>query len=288
MTSIAKRFINYYLIYKLMKYTIAVCALLGLMTKEQVNAHKHLKAVDFAEEYKDLFLQEEAEMPAEEDDEQMQMFLQESEELNLDEDVSDEDLLEYEDDEMVEYDDDDEEMVEIEENESAASESESESDKESQSSDDSSSSSDSDVQLGDDTESDDEDVQLGDVDDYGEIGAYMHNSEAHGGYTRDVPHRFTAERDDRLMNSMIQTYAREITKDGEKTGHMFLNHDDAWAASQEVIATHTQHNAVQAGKAEFENVWNHFDVNHDNLVEVERMPQFFRMLLGNSLDIDLQ
>ena len=38
----------------------------------------------------------------------------------------------------------------------------------------------------------------------------------------------------------------------------------------------------------FEDTWNHFDVNHDGLVEVERMPQFMRMLLGNALAIDLQ
>ena len=90
------------------------------------------------------------------------------------------------------------------------------------------------------------------------------------------------------MNSMIKNYAREVTKNGELTGHMFLNHNDAWAASQEVIASHKKHNANNAGKKEFEEVWNHFDVNHDGLVEVERMPQFFRMLLGNALDIDLQ
>ena len=69
---------------------------------------------------------------------------------------------------------------------------------------------------------------------------------------------------------------------------MMLNHDDAWKASQEVIANHKKHNASGADQGTFENVWNHFDVNHDGLVEVERMPQFMRMLLGNSLDIDLQ
>ncbi len=31
-----------------------------------------------------------------------------------------------------------------------------------------------------------------------------------------------------------------------------------------------------------------FDINHDGLVEVERMPQFLRYLLGNSLEIGLQ
>ena len=37
----------------------------------------------------------------------------------------------------------------------------------------------------------------------------------------------------------------------------------------------------------FDEVWNHFDVNKDGLVEVERMPQLLRMVCG-ALDIDLQ
>ena len=121
--------------------------------------------------------------------------------------------------------------------------------------------------------------------DYDEVPAYLDGAEAFGGYTRVVPAKFGEERDDRLMNSMIKNYAREIKKAGELTGHFFLNREDARAASNEVLKTHSRANAV--GSDQFEAVWNHFDVNHDGLVEVERMPQFFRMLLGNALDIDL-
>ena len=122
--------------------------------------------------------------------------------------------------------------------------------------------------------------------DYDEVPASLDGAEAFGGYTRVVPAVYGEERDDRLMNSMIKNYAREIKKAGDLTGHMFLNHDDARAAANEVLASHSSANAV--GVDQFEDIWNHFDVNHDGLVEVERMPQFFRMLLGNSLDIDLQ
>ena len=38
----------------------------------------------------------------------------------------------------------------------------------------------------------------------------MDGSEAHGGYDRVMPDRFSAERDDRLMNSLVGGYAREI------------------------------------------------------------------------------
>jgi len=44
--------------------------------------------------------------------------------------------------------------------------------------------------------------------------------------------------------------------------------------------------AVTDNASSFEEVWNHFDVNKDGLVEVERMPQMLRMMCG-ALDIDL-
>ena len=79
--------------------------------------------------------------------------------------------------------------------------------------------------------------------------------------------------------------------DGKPTGHLFLNHDDALAAATEVAANHAKWDASQGSgmvRDNFEDTWNHFDVNHDGLVEVERMPQFLRYMLGNSLDLDLQ
>ena len=57
--------------------------------------------------------------------------------------------------------------------------------------------------------SDDENVQLK-GDDYDEVPAYMDKADAHGGYKRVVPDRFTEERDDKLMESVIANYAREI------------------------------------------------------------------------------
>ena len=42
----------------------------------------------------------------------------------------------------------------------------------------------------------------------------MDESPAHGGYNRVIPNRFTEERDDRLMNTLIKQYAREVKDDG--------------------------------------------------------------------------
>ena len=72
-------------------------------------------------------------------------------------------------------------------------------------------------------------------DSYDEVPASMDGSPSDGGYTREVPEQFTQERDDRLMNSLIKNYAREVKKDGKLTGAMFCNRDDAFAASTEVV-----------------------------------------------------
>ena len=45
---------------------------------------------------------------------------------------------------------------------------------------------------------------------YDEVPASMDGSEAHGGYKRAMPDRFDAERDDRLMHSLVKNYAREV------------------------------------------------------------------------------
>ena len=69
---------------------------------------------------------------------------------------------------------------------------------------------------------------------------------------------------------------------------MFLNKEDAEKVSKEVLETHKPNYAQAADGPDFEDTWNHFDVNKDGLVEVERMPQFLRYLTNGALDIDLQ
>lgn len=137
------------------------------------------------------------------------------------------------------------------------------------------------------SDSSDEELVQGD---YSEMPAIMDGHDT--GYSRNMPSRFSEERDDRLMNSMVGAYAREIFHDGKPTGHLFLNKADARAAADEVIRDHPHEDRLQDGADydgdRFEDTWNHFDVNKDGLVEVERMPQFMRMLLGNALAIDLQ
>merc|ERR1712046_89500 len=146
------------------------------------------------------------------------------------------------------------------------------------------------IEEGSDSESDDdENVQLR-GDDYAEVPAYMDKSDAAGGYKRVVPDRFTDERDDQLMESVIKKYAREIKVEGKLTGVMMLNLEDAKALAAEVKSTHKDMGYYkQVDAMSVEDAFNHFDVNHDGLIEAERCPQFLRYLYPQgALDIDLQ
>ena len=107
---------------------------------------------------------------------------------------------------------------------------------------------------------------------YGELTAAEQGFEGAGGYKREIPQRFTEERDDRLMNSILENYAIEIKENGNPTGQFFCNKEGARALATEVRRTHKNANAYDGTKGRFDEVWNHFDVNHDGLVEADRMP----------------
>merc|ERR1711937_945339 len=132
------------------------------------------------------------------------------------------------------------------------------------------------IEEGSDSDSEDEtdaqNVQLGKCKDcYGEVPAYMDKSDAAGGYKRVVDYKFTEERDDQLMNSVLSNYAREIKVNGALTGVMMLNQDDACALAAEVRRTHNGKMGYAGNDGmSCADAFNHFDVNKDGLIEAER------------------
>ena len=130
----------------------------------------------------------------------------------------------------------------------------------------------------------DEDVQVGDKDDT----SYPHWMDGFGGYhtyVRDVPDRFETESDDKLMESMYKNYAHEGMTNHLPNGHFWVDRENARRAATEVVGTHL--NLVGAAAKSYldENfpaIWARFDVNEENKVEIDRMPQLLRMVCGNN------
>ena len=121
-------------------------------------------------------------------------------------------------------------------------------------------------------------------------GDFPHWMNGFGGYTvykRDIPDRFEKENDDSLMKSMYDNYATE-GKDkgtGKPNGHFWVVHDDAQRAAAEVTETHlhlTGEKNSRYVEENFPTIWNRFDVNEEGQIEIDRMPQFLRMICGSA------
>ena len=84
------------------------------------------------------------------------------------------------------------------------------------------------------------------------------------------------------MNSMIGTYAKEgKNTEGKPNGKFYLDRESGFRASEEVVATHLK---LQGQKMadylahNFDEAWDYYDVNKENLIEADRMSTFFRYL----------
>jgi len=75
------------------------------------------------------------------------------------------------------------------------------------------------------------------------------------------------------MRSLYENYAIEMKDaNGNPSGHFFLNKQGAKDAATEVATTHAPKSAKAMLSENFDNTWDHFDVNKDGLVEITRMP----------------
>mgnify|MGYP006140738579 FL=1 len=105
-------------------------------------------------------------------------------------------------------------------------------------------------------------------------------------YIRDVPDRFETEADDTLMKSMYETYAMESAdKDGLPTGRFWVTKESAKKAAAEVVGTHLRLDKKAEADyvdAQFPALWARFDVNEENKIEIDRMPQLLRSICGNA------
>jgi len=106
-----------------------------------------------------------------------------------------------------------------------------------------------------------------------------------GGYERVTPARFSDDKDDIFMRSMIEQYSLEQkNKDGTPSGKFWMDEAATRAAAREVLET----NCKISGKSRddwlntyFSKAWGHFDVNRTGKVETSKMPQFMRFLCSD-------
>lgn len=125
------------------------------------------------------------------------------------------------------------------------------------------------------------------------FGAKWNGADLELEHAREMPHRFSNEEDDRLMNSLIGRYSLEFrAPDGSRTGSFFCNKEGALAVAKEAMATAYHWDAKKtasflADDDLFDNTWTHFNVNKDDVLETTIMPQFLRKLIG-ATEISLQ
>lgn len=98
-----------------------------------------------------------------------------------------------------------------------------------------------------------------------------------------MPPHYANSGDDRLMNSLITTYALEGNTDGKPNGHFYMTKSGTKKACDEVIDTHygfrggKKQQAVQESMA---NLWHKYDVNEDGYIDVQRAAVFLRQAIG--------
>lgn len=68
--------------------------------------------------------------------------------------------------------------------------------------------------------------------------AFTPNLDDHATYEREAPEHYSAERDDRLMHSLITKYALEGNTNGNPNGHFYMTKEATRRATEEVIGTH--------------------------------------------------
>ena len=114
-------------------------------------------------------------------------------------------------------------------------------------------------------------------------------------YDRVVPFNYTAESDDRLMNSLISAYSTEGNTGGAPNGKFFLTKKNARAVASEVAGTHF---GFKGEKKEawlnknFDHAYNSVDPLKEGFIPIMKGPVFLRKMvdsveISNKLQLQL-
>ena len=123
------------------------------------------------------------------------------------------------------------------------------------------------------------------------------------GYERQVPTVFQGDSaddgyysTDKFTQNMIKNYAIEgVSKkkgqDPQRTHKFYLTPESARTAATEILATHFGMSGKEASEylaANFDSVWNYYDVNREGRIDVVGSGTFMRRLTHKLGDLDLQ
>ena len=90
---------------------------------------------------------------------------------------------------------------------------------------------------------------------------------------------------------MIKNYSKEgKNPDGAPNGKFYLDREAGRRAAEEVIQTHLHLKGDDLKNymlQNFDETWNYYDVNHEDLIEADRMSTFFRTLCKDA-NLDIQ
>ena len=93
------------------------------------------------------------------------------------------------------------------------------------------------------------------------------------------------------MGEMISKYATEGgKKEGKPNGKFWFEYEEAQKAGVQVLKDYLHLNDEQAKEVICQNIeetWQHFDVNQTGMIEADRMPNFFQMLVGHRVMLNI-
>lgn len=116
-------------------------------------------------------------------------------------------------------------------------------------------------------------------------GAFKHDdSKRVLDYERVVPERFSAESDDRLMNSLISKYALEGNEAGKGNNKFYLTRSGTKQVATEVVATHMKFSGSKLEgyvNEKMNALWKKYDVLGDGFVPADRVPVLLRSMIGD-------
>ena len=110
-------------------------------------------------------------------------------------------------------------------------------------------------------------------------------------YIRTIPDQYGEETPNTFMRKMYDNFALEQKNaKGEPSGNFRMDAKQTRAAAMEVVEHFKGLKGADLDKfmnQYFQRTWEHFDVNHDNYLEVLDMPAFMKFICSDqSIDLD--